>query len=58
MLLRHTGLVHKVQKYITQTASETSTLLWGKEKSTNKDLSDSEDRIGKIIYHSLDKRKY
>ena len=41
-----------------QAARETSTLLWGKEKSTNKDLSDSEDRIGKIIYHSLDKRKY
>lgn len=41
-----------------QAARETSTLLWGKEKSTNRDLSDSEDLIGKIIYHSLDKRKY
>ena len=30
-----------------QAARETSTLLWGKEKSTNKDLSDSEDLIEK-----------
>ncbi len=30
-----------------QAARETSTLLWGKEKSTNKDLSDSEDLIKK-----------
>ena len=28
-----------------QAARETSTLLWGKEKSTNKDLSDREDLI-------------
>ena len=31
-----------------QAARETSTLLWGKEKSTNKDLSDSEDLISYI----------
>ena len=30
-----------------QAARETSTLLWGKEKSTNKDLSVSEDLIKK-----------
>ncbi len=30
-----------------QATRETSTLLWGKEKSTNKDLSDSEDLIKK-----------
>jgi hypothetical protein len=30
-----------------QALGEAKTLLWGKEKSTNKNLSDSEDRIEK-----------
>jgi hypothetical protein len=53
MLLRHTGLVNKVQKYITQTASETSTLL-RKENTTLFRRGVGRDEAVKSITDQLD----